>query len=49
MAICDVYKPNLERAAGVAKTADEYGDFRRVLERKDVDAVSSARRTIGIR
>jgi len=39
VAICDVYKPNLERAASVAKTAEQYGDFRRVLDRKDVDAV----------
>src|SRR4029079_16724952 len=39
VAICDVYKPNLERAASVARTAEQYGDFRRVLDRKDVDAV----------
>ena len=40
VAVCDVHKPTLESARGrVGGRADIYGDFRHVLERKDVDAV----------
>ncbi len=39
-AVCDVYGANRERAKEWAgPRADTYGDFRRVLERKDIDAV----------
>ena len=39
-AVCDIYEPNL--AKGVEMAGDgtaTYGDFRRVLDRKDVDTV----------
>jgi len=39
-AVCDVYKPNLQKA--VEKTngeAEAYRDFRKILDRKDIDAV----------
>ncbi len=40
VAVCDVHKPTLEAARQrVGGRADTYGDFRHVLERKDVDAV----------
>ena len=38
-AICDVFQPNLAKGAEVAPNAQQYGDFRRVLDRKDIDAV----------
>ena len=39
-AVCDVYEPHLLRARGEAGgKAEIYGDFRRVLDRNDVDAV----------
>jgi predicted dehydrogenase len=38
-AICDVYRPNLGKGAKVAPNAQLYLDFRRVLDRKDIDAV----------
>jgi predicted dehydrogenase len=43
-AVCDVYKPNAAKAAAIVEsqlgaTPDVYGDYRRVLERKDIDAV----------
>ena len=39
-AVCDVYKPNLERAASTAGSkVDSYGDYRRILERKDINVV----------
>ncbi len=39
-AVCDVYGANRERAkAWAGSGAQEYTDFRRVLERKDIDAV----------
>jgi predicted dehydrogenase len=39
-AVCDVYQPNLEQAkADTGGAADAYADYRRVLERKDIDAV----------
>ena len=39
-AVCDVYEPHLRRARSAAGgTPETYGDFRRVLDRKDIDAV----------
>jgi predicted dehydrogenase len=39
-AVCDVYEPHLHRARSAAGgTPETYGDFRRVLDRKDIDAV----------
>jgi predicted dehydrogenase len=39
VAVCDVYAPNLAKGAKVAPAAQQVADFRRVLDRKDVDAV----------
>jgi predicted dehydrogenase len=39
VAICDVYEPNLANAAAAAPKAEKLTDFRRVLDRKDVQAV----------
>jgi len=40
VALCDVYEPRLEEArAKIAPTAELYVDYRRLLERNDVDAV----------
>jgi predicted dehydrogenase len=39
-AVCDVYRPHLERARSEAGgTPETYRDFRRVLDRNDIDAV----------
>ena len=38
-AICDVYAPNLAKAAEVATTAAKHADFRRILDDKSIDAV----------
>jgi predicted dehydrogenase len=38
-AVCDVYQPNLQQALQRAPGADAVQDFRRILDRKDVDAV----------
>jgi predicted dehydrogenase len=39
-AVCDVYEPHLRRAQDAAGgSPDGYRDFRRVLDRKDIDAV----------
>jgi predicted dehydrogenase len=39
-AVCDVYEPHLRRAQSSAGgTTDIYGDFRKLLDRKDIDAV----------
>lgn len=41
VAVCDVYKPNREKALEALAPArpDAYVDYRKVLERKDIDAV----------
>lgn len=40
VAVCDVYQPNAEKAkAWLGPGVTAYGDLRRVLDRKDVDAV----------
>ena len=39
VAVCDVYQPYLQRAAEMAPGLAHEEDFRRILERKDVDAV----------
>jgi predicted dehydrogenase len=39
-ALCDVYKPNLDDEANRAGgNVDTYGDYRRILDRKDIDVV----------
>jgi len=39
-AVCDVYEPHLRRAQSSAGgTPETYSDFRKVLDRKDIDAV----------
>jgi predicted dehydrogenase len=38
-AVCDVYAPNLDKAAALAPKAEKHKDFRRILDRKDIDAV----------
>jgi predicted dehydrogenase len=39
-AVCDVYDPHVQRARSAAGgTPETYADFRRVLDRKDIDAV----------
>jgi predicted dehydrogenase len=39
-AVCDVFRPNLNRAKDMTGgKAEAYTDFRRVLDRKDIDAV----------
>jgi predicted dehydrogenase len=39
-AFCDVYEPNMDKAAAMATgKGAKHGDFRRLLEMKDVDAV----------
>ncbi|HKH94509.1 MAG TPA: Gfo/Idh/MocA family oxidoreductase [Gemmatimonadaceae bacterium] len=38
-AVCDVYAPNLANGLQAAPGAKSYTDFRRVLERNDIDAV----------
>ncbi|HET8547495.1 MAG TPA: Gfo/Idh/MocA family oxidoreductase [Bryobacteraceae bacterium] len=39
-AVCDVFQPNTERAREAAGgKAEAYSDFRRVLDRRDIDAV----------
>ncbi len=37
--LCDVYQTNLDFAKRIAPGIDSYTDFRKVLDRKDVDAV----------
>ena len=39
-AVCDVYKPNLDKGLQAAKgKAQTYSDFRQVLDRKDIDVI----------
>jgi len=38
-AICEVYTPNLEKAAALAPKAEKHRDFRRVLDRKEIDVI----------
>src|SRR4051794_27383618 len=39
-AVCDVYEPHLRRAQSAADSkAETYHDFRKLLNRKDIDAV----------
>jgi predicted dehydrogenase len=39
-AVCDVYKPSLDKAAAlVGGNVDAYGDYRRIIDRKDIDVV----------
>src|SRR5690606_12108681 len=38
-ALCDVYQPNLQFAANLAPGVETFTDFRRVLDRSDIDAV----------
>src|SRR5947209_7413043 len=38
VAVCDVYQRRITRAQGISK-GEGYNDYRRLLERKDVDAV----------
>jgi predicted dehydrogenase len=38
-AVCDVYAPNLDKAAALAPKAEKHKDFRRILDRKDIDVV----------
>ena len=43
LAVCDVDKKHLERAlAKTARSCDGYADFRKVLERKDIDTIHIA-------
>ncbi len=43
VAICDIYKPHLEKTAArfgkLGKKVDSYSDFRKLIERPDLDAV----------
>ena len=39
VAVCDVYRPNLAKGAEAAPKAQQYADFRRVLDHKDIDVV----------
>ncbi len=39
VAVCDVFKPNAQKAAQSLSVSDIYYDYHRVLERKDIDAV----------
>jgi predicted dehydrogenase len=38
-ALCDVYSTNLDKAAALVPAAERYTDFRRLLDRKELDAV----------
>ncbi len=41
LAVCDVFEPNLNAAKKIAQVTDDnaYSDYRRLLDRKDIDAV----------
>jgi predicted dehydrogenase len=43
VAVCDVYQPNLDKALKATDSkAEAYKDFRKILDRKDIDAVIAA-------
>ena len=42
VALCDVYEPNLRRALELAPGAVGYSDYRKLLERKDIELVFNA-------
>jgi len=39
VAICDIYEPYLKRAQELAPNAQTYTDYRKVMDRKDIEAV----------
>jgi predicted dehydrogenase len=39
VAVCDVYRRRVSRARSIAKAAEGYSDYRKVLDRSDIDAV----------
>lgn len=39
VALCDIYKPSIEKALALAPNVKVYGDYREVLEDKSIDAV----------
>ncbi|MDQ1257139.1 MAG: hypothetical protein QG656_1741, partial [Candidatus Hydrogenedentes bacterium] len=39
VAVCDVHKPTLEKRAAELGGIEQYGDFRKMLERTDIDAI----------
>ncbi|MDH7569854.1 MAG: Gfo/Idh/MocA family oxidoreductase [Armatimonadota bacterium] len=39
VAVCDIYPPNLQKGLEIAKGAEGYTDYRKMLERKDIQAV----------
>lgn len=39
VALCDIYEPNLKRALDLVPGATGYKDYRRIMDRKDVEAV----------
>jgi predicted dehydrogenase len=39
VAVCDVYQPYIDRGLGMAPGARPFGDYRKMLEMKDLDAV----------
>jgi predicted dehydrogenase len=39
VAVCDIYQPYLDRAKKDVPTADTYTDYRKVMDRKDIEAV----------
>ncbi len=39
VALCDIYKPSIEKALKLVPNAKVYGDYREVLEDKSIDAI----------
>lgn len=39
VALCDIYPPSIEEAHKIVPTAKLYGDYRKLLDNKDIDAV----------
>lgn len=39
VALCDIYPPSIEEAHKIVPTAKVYGDYRKLLDNKDIDAV----------